>query len=257
MPRQRAAAREILDAPAPRSPSFVLALVLAEQLDLARPIVVEVDLTADQPSRGFLSGLDGSAPIMWRLAGRWPTGRLRLLGNDAGPSPPRTDSSYPMIGMHGWAGAVAVHRAWLIVPSGRVLAWARWTVQADGRTQLQRDCEPTMYDDVEADYQAAVRAMIWFREGLSSRGRQSGDGALWPGGDDDFLDDLWTTLETLTRESGTPYGHDPTSKLFRTRMREGPSDSPLRRMLRRVGLRPSDLKSGRVTRANFRQFATS
>jgi hypothetical protein len=85
-------------------------------------------------------------------------------------------------------------------------------------------------------------------------GRRAGDGATWAGGLEDFLLDLWMTLETLTRESGTPYGHDPTSRPFRTKMREHPGDRTIRDWLRKAGLRPGDIKSGAVTRANYPQF---
>lgn len=107
--------------------------------------------------------------------------------------------------------------------------------------------------DVLEPVRSALRVAVGLK--ISRRGKHRGDGATWAGGRSDFLDDLWTTLETLTRESGTPYGHDPASRRFRSRMRESSSARTMRDWLReKAKVRPRDVKSGAVTRANYSQF---
>ena len=87
------------------------------------------------------------------------------------------------------------------------------------------------------------------------RGKGPGDGATWAGGIEHFLEDLWETLEKLTRQSGTAYGHDPTSRQFRAAMREAtPSPNTIRKSLSKAHLKPRDIKSGKVTRSNYREF---
>jgi len=86
-------------------------------------------------------------------------------------------------------------------------------------------------------------------------GKRDGDGATWAGGTPDFLDDLWTTLEKLVQETGTPYDHDPTSRQFRGKMRQAtPSPNTVREQLKLAGLRPRDVKSGAVRRENYAEF---
>jgi len=89
---------------------------------------------------------------------------------------------------------------------------------------------------------------------ISTRGKRPGDGSTWAGEVPHFLDDLWTTLEILTAASNTRFGHDPTSRLFRSQMREHPSERTLRDWLGKAGLRPRDIKSGKISRANYPQF---
>jgi hypothetical protein len=100
----------------------------------------------------------------------------------------------------------------------------------------------------------ALTALERFTERIAVRGKHRGDGATWAGGDPDFLDDLWTTLEMRTAATGTSFGHDPASRLFRTNMREHPGERVLRTWLTRNKLRVTDIKAGKVTRANYVQF---
>jgi hypothetical protein len=105
------------------------------------------------------------------------------------------------------------------------------------------------------DLEPVRRALrVAFALEVSTRGKKQGDGATWAGGNVDFLDDLWTTLETLVKETGRPFGHDPASRLFRSKMREHPGERVLRTWLGNNGLRPKDVKAGKVTRANYVQF---
>ena len=82
------------------------------------------------------------------------------------------------------------------------------------------------------------------------RGKSHGDGALWSSLED-FLDDLWTTLEQRCQHTGKPYGHDPVSDTFCQAMRAQPAAKTMYKWLRKAGLRPSDIKSGKVTRCNY------
>lgn len=139
-------------------------------------------------------------------------------------------------------------------PDAPLRAERVWVPGPGHADQIQPFPRPASPDDQRraADAQAAL---IRFCERLGSQGKRKGDGATWAGGLPHFLDDLWTALEKLTTETSTPYGHDPTSKQFRSKMREWPfSEWTMRDWLRNAGLRPKDITSGRVTRANYSQF---
>lgn len=88
----------------------------------------------------------------------------------------------------------------------------------------------------------------------SRRGKHIGDGATWPGGVPDFLDDLWATLEKRQKSTSTPWGHNPTSREFRAAMRNTAAPRTMSDWLVKAGLRPQDIKSGAVTRSNYPQF---
>jgi hypothetical protein len=109
---------------------------------------------------------------------------------------------------------------------------------------------------VEETLRALRTACDILAAGPPSRGRHEGAGALWPGGLDDFLNDLWTTLEMLTGAAGTPFGHDPAAKRFRDAMRERPGETVLRQWMRKAGIKCQEVKAGKVTRANYAQFVT-
>jgi len=111
-----------------------------------------------------------------------------------------------------------------------------------------------------ADYHRladAYQALISFTENISrGRGKKSGDGALWPGGVPEFLDDLWDTIDRYTKRTGRPWvkltgkGGDS----FRSMMKRHPSSRSLSTYLAKAHLRAQDIESGKVTRANYRQF---
>ena len=86
---------------------------------------------------------------------------------------------------------------------------------------------------------------------LPARSRKEDRARCLAGGMDDFLDDLFTTLEECCRRSGKLYDHDPVSPSFRSLMRGHPGERTMRTWLQKAGLRPSDIKSGKVTRRNY------
>jgi hypothetical protein len=88
------------------------------------------------------------------------------------------------------------------------------------------------------------------------RGRKKGDGRTWPGGEEDFLDDLWSTVERHATITGRrwPEITGKRGNAFRTMMRGCPSERTLRDWLSDAGLRPRDIEAGKVTRANYSQF---
>lgn len=108
----------------------------------------------------------------------------------------------------------------------------------------------------DTDVIAAKRGLEWPREfkKMSRRGKNVGDGATWPGGIEEFLDDLWTTLEKRQKSTGKPWGHDPTTRPFRLDMRNLAAPRTVSGWLAKAGLRPQDIKSGAVTRSNYSQF---
>jgi hypothetical protein len=121
---------------------------------------------------------------------------------------------------------------------------------ADVLIRLDLDRPPEDLGPVQKALAVAVGLKV------STQGKKKGDGATWAGGRDDFLDDLWTTLEKLTAATGRRYDHDPVSRQFLSKMREHPSDKTVRKWLKKVGLRPQDIKAGRVTRANYVEFVS-
>ncbi len=89
---------------------------------------------------------------------------------------------------------------------------------------------------------------------LSHRGKREGDGQLWPGGVPDFLDDLWSTIEKWQAQTGKRWGFKVASREFRHGMREHPSRGAMYAWLGKAELRPQDIESGQVTRANYAEF---
>jgi hypothetical protein len=88
----------------------------------------------------------------------------------------------------------------------------------------------------------------------AKRGRKKGDGAIWPGGAPDFLDDLWTTLEEHQKSTGKVWRIDIRTRGFRMSMRGKPSERQLYKFLALAKIRRSDVEGGRVTRSNYGQF---
>lgn len=138
----------------------------------------------------------------------------------------------------------------------RVFAELRWHPALGFRAYIG-GLQPS--DNVEADARRAARVFEYFDDlqaAIRQRGKKEGDGTTWPGGIDDFLDDLWTTLEKRQESTGKPWGHDPTERAFRLEMRNTTSDRTVRDWLKDAGLRPQHIKSGAVTRANYPQFVS-
>jgi hypothetical protein len=91
---------------------------------------------------------------------------------------------------------------------------------------------------------------------VSGRGKKLGDGQTWPGGLDEFLTDLWDTIDRYTEGTGRPWLKitGEVGGKFRTMMKGHPAERTLRDWLKAAGLRPQDVESGKVTRANYSQF---
>lgn len=214
----------------------------------AIPIVVTLNVEGGR-AIGWASMLLAERPLTITGASGWPAGWLTLVGALVDAIPADRDRPYFGVGgpfLEGYLGTILIH-------DGRGQVSVKWPVGPVG--SLSTDIKLSSVVWTDTDIRAATRAARWL-ESLprQGRGRRPGSGSLWPGGDDDFLDDLWTTLETLTKATGTQFGHDPVSKLFRSKMREQPAGRTMRTRLADVGLQADAIKSGRVTRANYRQF---
>ena len=103
---------------------------------------------------------------------------------------------------------------------------------------------------------SATRAMRAIHGLISQRGKKRGDGQLWPAGPEEFLEDLWAAVERYTASTGRrrPKITGTRGESFRTMMQRRPAERTLRDWLGKVGLRPRDVESGKVTRANYSQF---
>ncbi len=109
--------------------------------------------------------------------------------------------------------------------------------------------------DKTGDYAHILRATkLAGGMAISTRGKRAHDGATWPGGAPDFLEDLWTTLEGLQRCTGKIYGHDIMSRSFLQAMRGKPSARLLYKFLQLARIRRADVKGCRVSRSNYVQF---
>ncbi len=135
----------------------------------------------------------------------------------------------------------------------RLYAEVLWRPGFDEAEPGIRGGNPPYRDE---ERQHAERGIVLLRHLpiVSQRGKKRGDGATWPGGLPDFLDDLWTTLEKRQESTGTSWGHDPTSRAFRLDMRNIAAPRTVSAWLAKAGLRPQDIKSGTATRSNYRQF---
>jgi hypothetical protein len=157
-------------------------------------------------------------------------------------------------------GIVLTHCEWIALSAriryrgSDVYAERRWHPKAGNWDQiggLERSKVPADVDRAHRSFSIMDR-LDSLRSG---RGRKSGDGITWSGGTAHFLDDLWTTLEKLTQETGTRYGHNPVSQKFRSKMQQAtPSANTIRKWLKDVGLLPKHVTSGQVTRANYLEF---
>jgi hypothetical protein len=150
---------------------------------------------------------------------------------------------------------IAVYSASIVHDSSKVFADRRWHPQLGRRDFIGGLELPHKAEEVSRARKDFTRLRQMNDRLIRGGGKKQGDGATWAGGTPDFLDDLWTTLETLIRATGTPYGHDPTSRQFRSKMREAtPAANTVRTWLGKVGLLPKHIKGGIVTRANYREF---
>lgn len=102
---------------------------------------------------------------------------------------------------------------------------------------------------------AAGRGLKLLR-GMTLQGKKEGDGATWPGGVPEFLEDLWDTIDRYQRATGNrwPKIIGERGKTFRVMMKGHPSERTLRDWLLEAELRPKDIESGKVTQANYSQF---
>ncbi len=151
---------------------------------------------------------------------------------------------------------VEIHRFRAYLPDAHAFAQIQWPTEVgvSKRIHLVEGWESLSRAEQDSAALGAAGAMRAIEGLLSRQGKQTGDGATWPGGLPDFLDDLWTTLEKRQTSTGKPWGHDPTERAFRFDMRNTAAPRTVRTWLTKAKLRPKDIKSGAVNRANYRQF---
>lgn len=139
-------------------------------------------------------------------------------------------------------------------PVGTGISWFDHALGETSTASILTDRHPEVFVPSFAAKATEVRRRPrrWVKVG---RGKRKGDGAFYPGGLPEFLDDFWNTLEVAQKIVGRLWGIDVTERWFLQKMRQQPGESVLRKMLRQAGLTPTQIKSGKINRSNYIQFA--
>jgi len=161
--------------------------------------------------------------------------------------------------------AIQIWRLRAHLPNAAAFAELRWpadvgvwpaAVGVSKRIHLAAGWEGLTPAEQDRAVTGAAGAMRAIHGLVSQRGKKAGDGQLWPGGPEEFLEDLWAAVERHTASTGRrrPKITGTRGESFRAMMQRRPAERTLRDWLGKVGLRPRDVESGKVTRANYSQF---